>query len=259
MKKLTLFFIISFLLISLNIKSYSAERLKVVTLNYPPTAFVDANGNAIGIHVDIAKEAFKRIGIDFEINFYPWKRALVMVYKGEADALIDPAYNDERSTHCYFPKESSNMDQWVFFQKKGNKIVMDKDLKEVNHISIGIVRGFEYGGHLQTALNEKRFNSIQVVNNNDININKLIAGRFDVMAGDKANILYYSKQLGLKDKIEIVKSKYGSEELIISESPTYIAFSKKTIAKELVDKFSDTVLGMKKDGTFEKIRSKYLN
>jgi len=258
MRKLTIYLIIFCSVISLNCKSYAGKRLEIVTLNYPPTAFIDDNNNAVGIHIDITKEALNRIGVDFEIKFYPWKRALQMVYKGEADAIIDPAYNEERSRNCYFPKEFSNIDQWVFFQKKGNKFFIDKDLKKVSHISIGIARGFEYGGKLQTALNEKRFKSIQEVTNNETNIKKLIAGRFDVMAGDKANILYYSKKLGVKDNIEIVMSQSSNEEFILSESPTYVAFSKKTINKKLVDKFSDAITEMKKDGTFEIIRAKYI-
>jgi hypothetical protein len=48
--------------------------------------------------VDITKEALKRIGVDFKVRFYPWKRALQMVYKGEADAIIDPAYEKNKTT-----------------------------------------------------------------------------------------------------------------------------------------------------------------
>ncbi len=80
-----------------------------------------------------------------------------------------------------------------------------------------------------------------------------------MMPGDKANIYYLAKKLKIKDTIKVVRSQKTGDEFIISQSPTYVAFSKKTTTQKLADTFSDVIAEMKKDGTYDTIRSKYLN
>ncbi len=116
-----------------------ATTLRIVTTTYPPSEYIDETGTVTGIHVDVAKEAFKRMGISYTITFYPWRRALKAVYTGTADAIIDPAYNEERAQHCFFPKEPSAVDMWCLFQRNESSITIAENYSNVGSMSIGIV------------------------------------------------------------------------------------------------------------------------
>jgi len=249
--------VLSFFMFSFQAEAADIFFLEAVTLNYAPSAFTDEDGNAAGIHVDIAKEAFGRIGVKYKITFLPWKRALHTVYTGSADCIIDPAYSDERARYCHFPEEPSHADIWCLFQKKGKNLMIDEELKDINYISVAIVDSFEYGGILNTALKEKRFERIYEVAE-DLLLGMLVRERVDVIPGEKSNILFKAGQAGIKNKIETVRSLKTDNDLIISESPTYIAFSKKTVSIDFVNKFSDVISEMKKDGTCDIIKNRYL-
>lgn len=259
MNKIINCFMLAVLVLFAVVLNSHAEKLtlKAVTLEYAPSAFIDENGQPAGIHVDIAKEAFARMGIKYEISFLPWKRALKLVYEGKADCIIDPAYNEERGKYCYFPKEPSHTDQWCLFKKKGNNIFIDDDLKNISHITIGIVDSYEYGGRLQAALKEKLFKRIDRVAGNLL-FKMVLNKRVDIVPGEKSNIFYNAKKAGVIDEIVVVKSNKTGNDLIISNSPTYVAFSKKTVNIELVNKFSDIIIEMKIDGTYDAIKGKYV-
>jgi polar amino acid transport system substrate-binding protein len=148
-------------------------------------------------------------------------------------------------------------EQWYAFKRKNSNITIDKDFSNINKIKLGISRGFLYGGKIQRLIDEKKFKSIEKVHNNELNINKLIVGRFDIFLGVKSAIFFLSKSLGLKDKIEIVKQTNTNIDFLLNSSNTYLAFSKKNIDKIVVEKFSNVLKQMKKDGTIDFITNKY--
>ena len=47
--------------------------IKVGSDSYPPFIYVDENGDFSGIDVEIAKEAFKRLGYSVEFEIIPWE------------------------------------------------------------------------------------------------------------------------------------------------------------------------------------------
>lgn len=110
---------------------------------------------------------------------------------------------------------------------------------------------------IQDAINNRKFHTIQEVVNNEMNIKKLAAGRFDVFVGVKLTILNLSRQMGYADKIKIVPMTETGRPYLLSSSKTYVAFSKKTMTKEMAEQFSLTLKKMKADGTVKKIETKY--
>ncbi|MCP4133743.1 MAG: transporter substrate-binding domain-containing protein [bacterium] len=230
--------------------------LTFVSLNSPPAETIDENGNPSGINVDLVSEAFNRMGYTYKFSFVPWKRAVHMVKVGKADALVDAAKNPEREEFLFYPDEEIYVEKWYAFKNKKTRFTLNKGLTNANEISFGICRGFEYGGIVQEAINNKRFKRIDIVANNENNIKKLVGNRFDMLVGVKLTIFDLSKKLGLEDRIEIVTMTETGRDYLLSSSKTYLAFSKKRVSKKLVKKFSDTIAQMKKDGTFNRISRK---
>ncbi len=233
-----------------------AKTLLLVTLESPPAEYIE-NGQPKGINVEIIKEGLKRMGYRFKIEFVPWKRALSMVKNGLADGIIDAAYNSERAEYLHYPNEEIYVEEWYCFKRKDFDLTLDKDLANAGKISIGISRGFVYGGIIQEAIDKKLFRSIQEVHNNELNIKKLVGKRFDMFVGVKATILFLAKKMGYADKIEVIKMTDTDRDFLLSSSKTYLGFSKKTVKKEFAARFSVKIAEMKKDGTIRKIKRMY--
>ena len=50
----------------------------------------------------------------------------------------------------------------------------------------------------------------------------------------------------------------NTDDIFVASSwPTYVAFSKKRVSKEYVEKFNDALVGMKADGTYRTLLDKY--
>lgn len=233
-----------------------AKSLTLVTLESPPSEYFE-NNTAKGINVDIVKEALKRIGYDVDIQFVPWKRALLMVEKGQADGIIDAAYTQERAKYLHYPEEEIYVEEWYAFKKKSSEITLDEDFQNAKDIKLGISRGFVYGGKIQKAIDNNMFKFLDESFNNELNIKKVYAGRFDMFLGIKRTILELAKKIGYENKISIVKMTGTDEDYLLSLSKTYLGFSKKNVSKKLVDNFSKALSSMKEDGTIAQINEKY--
>lgn len=236
--------------------SLYSKDLLLVTLENAPAEYSE-NGIAKGMNVDIVTEALRRMNYNAKIKFFPWKRALIMVKNGDADGIIDAAYNNDRAKYLHFPNSEIHTEEWFAFKKKNSLLSLNENLSNAKDIRIGLSRGFVYGGKIQEFIDNKEFKSIQEVYNNELNIVKLIANRFDMFIGLKSTILFLSKQMGYSNEVEIVKMTGTNKEYLLSSSKTFLAFSKKTIKKEFSDKFSKVIEEMKEEGTIKKIESSY--
>ena len=56
--------------------------------NYPPYNYVDTDGNATGIDVELATEAFKRMGYQVEVVQINWEKKKELVESGEIDCIM---------------------------------------------------------------------------------------------------------------------------------------------------------------------------
>ncbi|WP_292957310.1 MULTISPECIES: transporter substrate-binding domain-containing protein [unclassified Neptuniibacter] len=79
--------------------------------------------------------------------------------------------------------------------------------------------------------------------------------RIDMFIGDQLPVLYYIKEQGLEDQIDMVL--YDSAKLEVLYWTTYILFSKKRVSPQLVSKVNQAMEAMKLDGTYDQIIRRY--
>lgn len=65
----------------------NAPKIVVGSDNYPPFNYMDENGNPTGIDVDIATEAFKRLGYRVEFVNIEWEDKKNLVENGDIDCI----------------------------------------------------------------------------------------------------------------------------------------------------------------------------
>ncbi|MBS3803990.1 MAG: transporter substrate-binding domain-containing protein [Oleiphilaceae bacterium] len=233
-----------------------ARTFSVRTLENPPLEYTD-NGSVTGIAVELTREAIRRTGHDSEYKILPWKRVLLEVAEGRADVAINTGRSPEREIWGLYPDEVLIDETYVLFSYR--PLSLPEDLGGVENLSLGNQLGYFYGEHFHKKITNERFRSVETMHTISRSLEKLAAGRTDLFIGDLLPTRYHISQMGLNDQIHRVQNEAADEPLVVSVSPTYAAFSRKTVSPEYVQAFSQALKDMKDDGTYTRILNTYLD
>lgn len=244
------------LLVLLFNSNLQARDITIVTVAMEPYEF-QIDGKEKGIAVNIIKEAFKRMGHKVAIEFIPWQRALFKVKYGHVDGILDISPNKKRNKFLLFPKTEIYSGEWVAFKRTGDKFTLNGDLSNAKKFELGVIRGYFYGDLIDRAVKKDKFKKIIKVIDDEAIVKGLFKQDYDMFIGDRTTTLYISKKLKVDRQIDIVKKTETNKEFVFDSSKAYLAFSKKTIDKEFVNKFSNILSSMKKDGTTKDIIESY--
>jgi len=158
-------FILSFLFILVfSFPCAAAEKIVLASLEWPPYAGESLMGN--GASSMIVREAFKAVGVELEIRFYPWNRLLNEMANDPTIQGYFPEYSGRENLYNYsnsigkspigFAKRTSGKTTWNTYD----------DLKKYR---IGVVSGY---------INTKRFD--EMVTAGEIHINRTGFDRFNL-------------------------------------------------------------------------------
>ncbi|MEG0121290.1 MAG: transporter substrate-binding domain-containing protein, partial [Pseudomonas sp.] len=90
------------------------EKLRIVTEPWAPYVY-EENGKKLGLDYETTAIVFKRLGIEVEWQFLPWKRCLSMLETGQADGALDIFHSDERDATLLYPSEPLSDVEFVMF------------------------------------------------------------------------------------------------------------------------------------------------
>ncbi|WP_179953220.1 substrate-binding periplasmic protein [Desulfobotulus mexicanus] len=252
MKRITLCLLTLFLLAGFG--TATARSLKVVTDEWPPYEFKagqPGNEYVSGFATEVILAVLKNIGaeIDGRITQYPWARAERMVIDGTADLLYTATYSNQRAAITHYATESLMDSSWSFFIRKEDKGRINfNSFEDFRNKKIGVVRGYTYTPELWEFMRDAK--NFEEVTNDDFNIQKLAAGRIDTTIMDYGNGLYLLQNMGLSDKIVPLEKP-------ISVTALYVVFSKNTVEKDFVDRFSAELKKFKATEAYQEIFKKY--
>ncbi len=228
-----------------------AAPLKLVTLQYPPYAYQQGD-KVEGLAVKIVEEAFKRIQQPVEIQILPWARAIAYVESGKVDAIFTAYKTTEREQFADYSNEVL-IDQFVtMFVKSDSSISFDGDLNKLSDYQFGTVRKVSYGNIFDTAVKDGILKNIQYAKMGEMNIKKLLAGRFDILVSNRYGALHILKQTNSLDKVKELRPELQS-------IPSYIAFSKKNELVEIRNQYDLALKQMKTDGSYQDIIGTFFN
>ena len=194
----------------------------------------------------IAQEAFKRVGYETRAEYVPWARALKVTMEGESDVIIG-YYAKERLEKMSY-SDPIGKAELVLYQKKDRGITYSK-LEDLKPYLIGMQRGAVINDEFDGAAYLRK----EPGDSPHININKLFAGRIDLLLEQKDVIQQY-----------LVKE-YPNEisGIVVIEPPVvikgyYCIFSKKRPYYE--QRMKDFNMGLKMiidDGTVKRMMTQY--
>lgn len=146
------------------------------------------DGEAVGISVDILREAARRANLNASFQELPWKRCLEMVRTGNVDAVVDAM---QRPDYLQGPTSFSIYTNTVWVRAEDP--VRALDFGALRGRKIGLVDGYEYPASLLADIE-----SVGIVTEHSVddgtNIRKLAFGRVDAIVADFASTLLFVKE-----------------------------------------------------------------
>lgn len=220
--------------------------IKVGCDDYPPFTYTDVNGNLTGIDVDLAKEAFSRLGYQPEFTIINWEDKKELLADGTIDCVWSSFTMDGREDEYKWagPYMQSNQ---VIAVNEGSDIQSIDDL-EGKVIAVQSTTKPEdmIRSHDGTFPELRKVISVQ---KRDLIFILLSKGYVDALAAHETSVDQFESDTGLKFRVL-------DEPLL--EVGLGVAFDKNNDSG-LNDQLSKTLSDMTADGTTEKIIGKYLS
>ena len=221
-------------------------KLIVVGIDkFEPYSYQNVNGEFAGIDVELAREAFGRMGYEPEFQFIPWEEKNNLLADGSIDCIWS----------CYSYTDREDKYQWsgpYMYSRQVVAVRADSNIKTLADLAnkrIGVqatTKGENLFLHVvKTALPQaKQVNSFATTEELFAVLRK---GYVDAIAGHEALIS------------KLVHN--GSNQYRMLEESPYtsqigVAFAKGT-HKDLSDRLTATLEEMKQDGTISRIAHKY--
>jgi polar amino acid transport system substrate-binding protein len=192
MKKLLLLLVAGVMvLISCN-APVQTEKIKVITEDYPPYNYADAQGNIIGQSTDIVKAIMGKVGDDSPIEILPWEQGYAMTLEQPNTALYSVARTGEREHLFMWVGPIGSYENWLY-AKKGSSVHVNSldDAKTVGKIAA--VKD-EAG---QQELAAQGFINFVYTGSTADGLKMLMAGDVDLWLGTSEGVASVAKEAGV--------------------------------------------------------------
>ena len=220
-------------------------RIVVGSDLFEPYVYRDSEGKPAGIDVDIAKEAFKRMGYQPKFKFIVWENKKDYLDKKEIDCLWG----------CFSMNDRENEYQWAGAYMYSRQMVCVRNGSQIN--SISDLSGKKIAVQ-ETGKAEEYFLNSDDKEVPDVKTVYAFSSMDEVCAALRKN--YVDAIAGHESALTALVNTAPEEYRIIDES---IFISKLGVAfsnnydTEFVKKLNETLLEMKNDGTLSEIIKKY--
>jgi polar amino acid transport system substrate-binding protein len=209
--------------------------------NYPPYEFLDANGNPAGFNVELTRAIADAMGIDVKIRLGPWGDMRKALNNGEVDILQGMVFAEDRTREVDFSPPHAIVYQSIW-TRKGEEIRSLQELrgKEVIVMRQSAMHDFMLKNNLDASyvLTDSLAEALQL----------LASGHHDAALVAKLPGQYLVKELGLTTIVPqsrpLLAQKYG--------------YAVKKGNNELLDRFSEGLAILKRNGQFQAIQQKWL-
>ena len=226
-----------------------AADFRVATLVNEPYSILVAD-KVSGISVDLIREAAHRLHKSVQIDIMPWARALRECERGSADIILNVVRTPEREQFLEYVPTAVTWEEAVFIVPQHSALHFDGNLEALRGSVVGTGRGFRFGEPVDQAfasglLRREDHNTVAIM------LNILSFGRLTIGMADKTLGAYEMRKLGLAGQLKILEPP-------LTHVPSYFAVSKKGKAAGLAPEFDRVLKQMLKDGSYAKIRARYV-
>ncbi len=231
-----------------------AHPLKIVGIPGAPLRYINEANDLVGIDVDIVDTIMKRLDIDYEIELLNSSTRLKKLWQDpNVDMILTYSHKAERFQYLTYAKHSHITLGWNFFVRKENlgKIHFNK-IDDLAGLNVGATLGFAYTPEFWQAAEDGVF-ELDTVVKNELNLKKLVHGRFDTFANIREDTLYQAKVAGYLDEIAYLPTSLKEKKYY----NTFVKVSNYPNLASVMVRYDEELLKMKQDGSIDRIYKKY--
>ena len=238
------FSFVFFFLFSFN--SFAAEVIALDN-SYPPYMF-ESKGKAEGLYTRLLDEVFKKMNMDLKLEPKPWARVMRLAKRGKWG--VGGIYKNSERMKIFDYSKPIYQEELLLFVKKSSKVKFSS-LKDLKGKVLALMRGWSYGTDFDQEKKKKSFRVIETSNGVQ-SFTLLLKGRADGVVMDSVS----AKMILEKNKWV---TKVEEKATPVARNAAYIAFHKSTKKNDLIKKFNKALEEIKKEGSYNKIISNFIN
>jgi polar amino acid transport system substrate-binding protein len=175
------------LIFSSNLSVAEDKIVRLTSLHWPP--YSSKSLDQQGASVAVAKAAFKAMGYQLKVDFFPWSRAVILAKDSNSEySGYFPEYFSENIAENFIYSDSMGSGPLGFAERKDKSISWTK-LADLKPYRIGIVQDYINTAELDAMIANKSIKS-SVTTSDDKNLKKLVSGRVDLAVVDR-NVMNY--------------------------------------------------------------------
>lgn len=223
----------------------AAEPWQVVgDEQFAPYSFVTVDDDTPrGLDVELVDAVLREAKVEYRIRLYPWARVKRMLERGEAQMAFQFAGTPQRQEQYLLvgPLRSGST---VFMTTTKTAIADWRTLDDFAPYVIGQVHGYAY---------EETFDRADLARDTSAQnprqlVSMLLAGRIDIIVGDRVQLLYFVQEQRAQEQVRILPRP-------LIEMPRFVAFAKGDI--ERARRFSQALVQLRNNGVLQRIQQRW--
>jgi polar amino acid transport system substrate-binding protein len=222
-----------------------AEEWRVVgDEQFAPYSYVTADDDRpLGLDIELVEAVMHEAEIPYTLRLYPWERVKRMLERGDAEMAFQFAGTPERMQQ-YELVGPIRTGSTIFMTTDKSAISDWSELDELSPYVIGQVRGYAY----QSAFDQADLSRDTSAQNPRQLVSMLLAGRIDIIVGDRVQLLYFVREQRAEQRVRILPKP-------LVEMPRYVAFAKGDKAR--ASQFSSALERLRQAGALDVIYQRW--
>lgn len=218
--------------------------VRLASLEWPPFSGVHLPGQ--GVSVDIARRAFAAVGLEMEVSFLPWKRAVEASQQGRFDGFFPVYFTESEKRDCAW-SGSIGASPLGFVERRGEAVHWE-NLADLKSRTIGTVRGY-----LNTAQFDHMASSgeltVEEAQDDLTNMRKVAMGRIPMAVIDRYVFLSLRARLRHSHP-EFQALQFNARPLEVKNQ--FLCFSNNDRGRTLARKFNEGLAIINEDKIIER-------
>ena len=211
---------------------------------FAPYSFVSLGDNQPrGLDVELVQAVMAEANIPYTLRLYPWERVKRMLDRNEVVMAFQFAGTPER-TQQYELVGPLRSGSTVFMTSLNTSLTDWTELDDLSAYVIGQVRGYAY----QSAFDKAELRRDSSAQNPRQLVSMLLAGRIDVIVGDRLQLMYFVHEQRAEKSVRILAKP-------LVQMPRYVAFSKGDRGR--ADAFAAALARLKQAGALDPIYQRW--
>jgi polar amino acid transport system substrate-binding protein len=175
------------LILSASLSFAEDKIIQLTSLDWPP--YSSKSLDQQGASVAVAKEAFKAMGYQLKVDFFPWSRAIALAKDSSSDyAGYFPDYFSDENAKDFIYSAAMGSSPLGFAERK-DKSINWTTLQDLKPYRIGVVQDYINAAEFDAMIANKTLKS-SVTTTDEKNLKKLVGKRVDLAVVDK-NVMNY--------------------------------------------------------------------